>query len=147
MCQCYWGIIKAVLFWGVLSQPAAPNWSFSLPCLSTVGGMQWNEIALLRGAQGKCTPLSVWCFLIQGLIQFPVAACVGTSGAGVNPPSVCLITAGSPENTEPNTSHWLLMRPRSPEPEERLYLLECVALCSCSLVMTRHFQVRSQSCG
>lgn len=48
--------------------------------------------------------LSVWCFLIQGLIQFPVAACAGTSGAGVSLTSVCLITAGSSESADPNSS-------------------------------------------
>lgn len=56
--------------------------------------MQWNGIALLRGTGEVHYMLRVWCFLIQGLIQFPVAACAGTSGAGVSPPSVCLITSG-----------------------------------------------------
>lgn len=49
-----------------------------------------------------CCTLSVHCSLIQGLIQFPAAACAGTSGAGVSLPSEWLRAAGSPQPAGPN---------------------------------------------
>lgn len=68
--------------------------------------MQWNGIALLRVTGEVCYTLRVHCSLIQGLIQFPTAACAGTSGAGVSLPSECLITAGSPQPAGPNGALW-----------------------------------------
>lgn len=108
--------------------PSNSSWLAHLITLaqwSTVGGMQWNGIALLRVTGEVCYTLSVHCFLIQGLIQFPTAACAGTSGAGVSPPSVRLIAAGSPRPADTNRSRWLLVRPCCSSLQRKLYLPQC----------------------